>query len=126
MGTQQELDRLEATIKDAQSQAKVFVMTLDGIKADLMKFEALQCILEENIDFLKTKHIIALATEYKKAKEDLATVKTKMAKARIDRDKISDALKQTQEYLTKAREAYAITLRGPQNILHFRRKDAKS
>lgn len=104
---------------------KVFSSTLDTVNKELRDLGNVEYLLEENVNFLKTKHIIALATEFKKAKEDLARTKGRMAKVRIDRESILRASTEVEEYLRKAKEEYAITLKGTNNILTFRRKDAK-
>lgn len=81
--------------------------------------------IEENVGFLKRKHVIALAQEYKKAKDDLARTKIRMVKVRIDRDNILRAAKEIEGHLVKAKEDYGNVLKGSDNVLSFRKKDAK-
>lgn len=125
MTKQQDLDRLGHAIKDAEARLKVFTQTLDTIDRELRDLGLVETALEENVNFLKTKHIIALATEFKKAKEDLARTNSRMVKVRIDRESVLRAAKEVEEYLRKSKEDYANTLKGPSNILVFRRKNAE-
>lgn len=125
MSRQQDLDRLGHAIKDAETRARVFKQTLDTVDKELNDLGIVEVALEENVNFLKTKHVIALATEYKKAKEDLTKTKSRIVKIRIDRETILRATKEIEEYMNKAKQEYADVLKGTNNILTFRKKDAK-
>lgn len=125
MSRQQDLERLGQAIKDAEARLKVFSQTLDTIDKELQDLNQLHTTLDENVNFLKKKHVIALAQEFRKAKDDLARTKIRMAKVRIDRDNVLRAANEIEEYLRKSKEDYASTLKGTNNILAFRRKDAK-
>jgi chromosome segregation ATPase len=122
---QQDLERLGHAIKDAEARLKVFGQTLDGIAKEIEDLEEVVELLTENLVFLKKKNVIALAAEFKKGTNDLNKAKAKIAKVRIDRENILRAAKEVEEYLLKTKTDYAKILKGPNNILAFRRKDAK-
>lgn len=125
MTLQQDLERLGHAIKDAEARLKVFSQTLDGITKELEALAEVEEALNGNLSFLKKKHVIALAAEFKKGTDDLNKTKARMAKVRIDRENILRAAKEVEEYLLKTKTDYANILKGPNNILAFRRKDAK-
>lgn len=121
----QDLDKLSHAIKDAEARLKVFTQTLETIQKELDALAQVERAIEENVNFLKKKHIIALAQEFKKAKEDLAKTRIRMVKVRIDRDNIIRASREVEEYLRKSKDDYAASLIGPNNVLTFGRKNAK-
>lgn len=125
MTRQQDLDRLGHAIKDAEARQKVFVQTLETVNKEFNDLSRVEKALEENLEFLKTKKIIALASEYKKAKEDLIKTKARMVKIRFDSERIGAATRECEEFLRKSKEDYSNTLKGPTNILKFRRKNAQ-
>lgn len=122
---QQDLDRLGHAIKDAEARLRVFSQTLDTVDKELHDLGLVHTALEENVNFLKTKHIVALATEYRKAKQDLVRTKDRMVKVRIDRENILRAAKDIEDYLHKSKTEYATVFKGTNNVLAFRRKNAK-
>lgn len=101
---------------------KVFTSNVEQIDKELEHLNALEFQVEENLKFLRKKHIIALALEYKKAKEELSRTKHKILVAKIDRDNITNANKDTQEILNKHKKAYADSLKQPNNVLIFKGK----
>lgn len=121
----QDLDKLSHAIKDAEARLKVFTQTLETIQKELDALAQVERAIEENVNFLKKKHIIALAQEFKKAKDDLAKTRIRMVKVRIDRDNIIRASREVEEYLRKSKDDYAASLIGPNNVLTFGRKNAK-
>lgn len=125
MSKQQDLERLGHAIKDAEARLKVFQQTLETVNKELTELTRVEIALEENLSFLKTKNVIALAAEFKKAKEDLVKTKARMVKIRVDNDRIAAATKECGEFLRKSKEDLANSLKEPTNVLKFRRKNAK-
>lgn len=125
MTREQELARLAHAIKDGEGRLKIFSQTLDSIQKELETLTLFDKGVTENIRFLKKKKITVSAMEFKNAKEELTKIKVRMAKIRIDRDNVLKANKDIQELLRKSKEEYAKLLKSENNVLTFRRKDAK-
>lgn len=125
MSRQQDRERLEQAIKDAEARLRVFRTTLEGISKELRDLRAVEIILTDNIETLKSKTVIILANEYRKAREDLGKTKSRMAIVRIDYDNVFKAAHEVELYLAKAKEEMSNSLRDPNNVLIFRRKNAK-
>lgn len=125
MTRQQELERLGHAIKDAEARLKVFLQTLETVNKEFSDLSRVEKALEENVVFLKTKKIVALAVEYKKCKEDLTKTKARLIKIRFDSERIGAATRECEKFLRKSKEDYANTLGSPNNILKFKAKNAK-
>lgn len=117
MTKQQELDRLAHAIKDAEARLKVFKQNLDTVEKELAHLANVESQLQENIKFLRKKHIIALALEYRKAKDDLDKTKNRLAMIRIDRENIGRAHKEIEDFLTKHKANYAELLKESNNVI---------
>jgi chromosome segregation ATPase len=124
---QQELDKLSHAIKDAESRLKVFKGNLETIEKELNHLAAIEKQLEENIEFLRKKHIIALALEYRKAKDELSKTKNRLAMIRIDRENIRRATDDVEGFLNKNKESLAELLKESNNVIQgsFGRKNGQ-
>jgi small-conductance mechanosensitive channel len=125
MSRQADRERLEQAIKDAEARLRVFRGSLEGIAQELRDLRTVETLLTDNIECLKTIKITIKMTEYKKAKEDLNKTKARIAMIRMDHDKIQKAGEEIAEYLIRSRTELVDSLREPDNILEFRRKNAK-
>lgn len=117
MSKQQELDKLATSIKDAEARLNVFKSNLDAIDKELNHLTTVETQLQENIKFLRKKHIIALALEYKKAKEELHKTRNRLAMIRIDRGNIGRAYKDVEDFLVKTKAQYAKLLKDSDNVV---------
>ena len=72
MGRTQDLERAERAIKDAEIRLNTISTQLNLLEMDVAKFSHIKNVLESNITSLKKKKVIALAEQYRKAKNDLA------------------------------------------------------
>jgi chromosome segregation ATPase len=114
---QLELEKADRIVKDTEIKLRTIKVALDGIDAEIQQLNTLEAELEENLQFLKKKNIIALAQEYKKAKEDLTKTKNRLAMLRIDAANVGRAFGDCEAYLKKAKEAYAKLLKGSDNVV---------
>jgi chromosome segregation ATPase len=121
---QLELEKADRIVRDTEIKLRTIKTALDGIEGEIQQLTTLENELEENLKFLKKKNIIALAQEYRKAKEDLTKTKNRLAMLRIDSSNVGRALGDCQAYLQKAKEAYAKLLKGNDNVIrgNFGRK----
>jgi chromosome segregation ATPase len=124
---QQELDKLAHSIKDAEVRLKVFKSNLDTIEKELTQLGMLESKLRDNIKYLRKKHVIALALEYRKSKDELNKTKNRLAMIRIDRENISRASKEVEDFLNKNKESYAGLLKEQNNVIKgtFGRKNGQ-
>lgn len=126
MGREEEQAKIDRAIKDAEVRIRTFQTNIDAIDKEISIVSLSEKALEENVKCLKTKRIIAIAQEYKKAKEDLKKTQNRLLILRNDREhfnkalcNIEDLLKQSKKELDKLQNSV------DNNVLSFksRRKD---
>lgn len=127
MSKHQDIDRLTRAIRDCEDRLRVFKSNLNTIDSEILQLNTIESQLEENIAFLRKKHIIALAKEYKAVKDDMARTKARLSMLRIDRSNIDRANTDIQSALDKMKTDLAKTLSEPNNVVYgiFRRKNGQ-
>ena len=111
----QELDRLERTIKEAEIRLKQIKSSMDVMEKEIDQLTSLEAQLEQNLNFLKKKHVIALAAEFRKAKISLTNTKNRLAFLRIDRENVRRAHADTEMFIFKCQESYVTTMNSSAN-----------
>jgi chromosome segregation ATPase len=106
MGKQEELAKLDRAIKDCEARLKTFEANVNTIKKEISILETAENQLEENIGYLKKNKTVALAIEYKKAKEDLKKTKVRILQLKSDAAINERVYKDTQDVLNKNKEMY--------------------
>lgn len=126
MGKQEELEKLDRVLRDGDVRLRTIKMNTDSLTKEIDTLEKLEIELERNIKCLKKKNIVAMATEYKKAKEDLARTRIRAIALKNDRaqfkkasDEVESAVKKAKEDIEKLKKS------GDNNVLRgkFGRKD---
>jgi len=85
-------EKIEAAIKDVESRLNAIRLALGQNETEINTLVALEDQLKENIAELKRQGVTVLASEYRKAKEDLIKTATRLAFLRIDRETYQRAL----------------------------------
>lgn len=122
----EDLDKLDKTIKDSEIRFRQAKASLDAMEKEIDRLAGLEIELERNLVFLKKKHIIALAVEFRRAKIALTNTKNRLAFLRIDRENVRRAYNEIEAFMKKCRELYIKTMTNSgNNVIHidFRRKD---
>lgn len=118
MSKSDDLAKIDRNIKDFEGRLKTFNSNIDTIQKELDFLAHLESQLETNISILKKVKIITLATEYKKAKEDLKKTKTKLTQLKSDRMINEKAHKELSLMLQKNKEVYdKLVKQGENNVL---------
>jgi chromosome segregation ATPase len=81
-----DIDKLEKAIKVAEDRLAVVKAALDGVEKDIDSVSTSVIQLKRNIHYLKKKNTVALASEYKKVKEELVDAKDKLEIYRLNRE----------------------------------------
>lgn len=106
MPKQDELIRIAQNIKDCESRLKTFSSNIETIQKEVDFLLNLESQLETNISILKKIKIVTLATEYKKAREDLKKTKIKLTQLKSDKTINEKAHKGLEYLLQKNKEVY--------------------
>jgi seryl-tRNA synthetase len=114
----EEILRLEQLIKDAELRSGTFKIQIETIQKELDSLYTVEKQLEDNIKYLKRTKIVALASEYKKAKNDLKKTKLRLGFLKSDRTNNDKAYKDTINTLEKIKESYIkLTKENENNVL---------
>jgi chromosome segregation ATPase len=106
MGKQDELKKLDLAIKDTENRLKSFDHNISTLQKEIEFLLNLEMQLSENIAYLKKIKIITLATEFKKAKEDLKKTKVRLVQLKSDRTINEKSHKELIAFLEKSKGAY--------------------
>jgi FMN phosphatase YigB (HAD superfamily) len=126
MSKQVELEKLDRAIKDGQIRVNTVQTNIDLLDRDIVALEKVEELLIENVKCLKDKSTIAMASEYKKAKEELAQAKQKLIIRSNEREDFRKALNHVKQSIQESQEAIEkIKKNGENNVLHgnFGKKD---
>lgn len=115
MSKKDELEKADRAIKDAEQRLRAVKNSLEAIEKEVDILSTLETQLEANVKFLKKKNIIALAAEYKKAREDLIKTKTRLGLIKTDREKIRNIYHEIELAIFKAKQSYDENIKESEN-----------
>lgn len=104
MSKQNELDRLDRSIKDGDIRLRTVKVNIECLSREINILSQVESELIDNIKFLKQNKVIAMAGEYKKAKEDLAKTVIRLVALMNDREHFRKAASNVEEMIAKAKE----------------------
>jgi chromosome segregation ATPase len=118
MSKQIELEELDRAIKDANIRSGTIRINIEVLDSDISAMEVLEKTLEENIQVLKQKKIVAIAEDYRKAKEDLAKTRVRLITLKNEREDYRKALNNVHQNIKDSAEAIEKIKRdGDNNVL---------
>jgi hypothetical protein len=116
----------EREFKDANDRLDALQAHLYNIDNEVALLLHLKKSLQENISILKSRQIITVALEYRKAKEDLDKIYNKLTMLRINKNNLGHSVEQARKFLAERREQYLLAMeeQTPKVIeVDFGRKD---
>ena len=119
MSKAEDILKLEREVKNGEIRFLTVKANIEMLDKEVGSLTTLQGQLEENLACLKKKNIIAIATEFKKVKEELVKIKARSIIVRNDRETFRKAAKQAEEAIAKAKEALE-KAQSNSNVLHGR------
>ena len=119
MSKQSELEKLERTIKDTEVRITTVEVSVVALDKEISSLTTLEKTLKDNIACLKKKSIIAIAQEFRKAKDDLKSTKTKLSSLNNDRTHFKKTINDMSIFLEKIRKDL-IKLENNDNVLNFK------
>jgi hypothetical protein len=119
------LSKASHELLGAEVRFNTIAIQIDKIDRELAMLLSVEISLEQNIRLLKRRKLVVLAVEYKKAKTDLKTVRSRQLILKNERNTILLLKKSAERVLNKAREKHEIALdllnNPPPNVIKFRR-----
>jgi len=126
MGKAEDLTKIDRSIKDTEIRINTVQASVDAIEKEMLNLSTLEKAVEENLKCLKERKIIAIAQEYKKAKEEVKRIQIKIIALRNDKEHYGKMIKDMQLFLKQARREYErLEKYNDNNVLNFksRKKD---
>lgn len=118
MNKQIELEQLDRAIKDGEIRLRTVKINIDTLSRDIDILVKIESDLIDNIKFLKQNKIVAMAGEYKKAKDSLARTVIRLIGLMNDREHFRKAAKNVEEMIEKAKsDIEKIRLEGDNNVV---------
>lgn len=119
MSKQIELEKLDRAIKDSQIRLCTVKSNIELLDREVETLSRLEVQLESNLKCLKKKDIIPIASEFKKAKEDLGKTRIRLITVKNEREDFKKAMDHVNQCMDKAREEIEkIKKIGENNVLH--------
>ena len=112
MNKQQELERADAELKELGTRIEGIKFHLRSLDNSMSLLRSLHIQFSQNLSTLRERGIVALASEYKKIRDDLAIVNNKLYVMSIDFRNHEVALERTEKILVESREKYVTLLRN--------------
>jgi len=125
LNIQNEIEKLDRTIRDSGIRLQTINMNIISISKEIDNLLNFENQLEENIRCLKQKNIIAIAVEFKKAKEELGKARARSLTLKNDRENFRKAVNEINKLVKKSKEDMAkLNLSKDRNVLQgkFKRK----
>jgi len=125
VGRLEDLAKLDRAVKDAEIRLHTVHSSIVGLDKELDTLSNLEDTLEENLKCLKNSSTIPIASEYKKAKEDLKKTRLRATALQNDRAHYHKAKAEVEASVAKIKEEIEKLKKGDDNVLHanFGRKD---
>ena len=126
MSKTEDLSKLENSIKEAETRLKSVQTSVEAIALEIRKVIVIEETLIENVNILKKKQIVAMAQEYKKAKEELRRVRGRLIVLRNDQAHINKAFQDVNDVLKGIQDQHRkMLVDSENNVIKFRRRDGK-
>lgn len=115
MSKTEDLSKINQTIKDSEVRLRTFKANIDAIQKELDFLNSAEKQLETNIRQLKKIKVAVIATEYRKAKEDLKKTKNRLLQLKSDKIINDKAYKDTSDFIDKNKELYVKSSKQNEN-----------
>jgi hypothetical protein len=106
MSKSTELNTFERESKEATDRFESLQAYIRAIYNDISLAEFVKKNLEENIHILKSRHIIPVAVEYRKAKEDLEKVLKNLHSMEVTKNNLESSAIKARKFMVECRDRY--------------------
>ena len=106
MSRNEELDKIDRTIKDLEIRLSAIKNSVGQIEKELSVLNPKKLELEQNIRFQKKMGTVPIAHEYKKAKAELSRNTARLILIASEQAKATAVVKQIEQMIDKLRKDY--------------------
>jgi|ERR1035437_565945 predicted nucleic acid-binding Zn-ribbon protein len=105
-----DLDLATRDLKEAQDRFDALQAHVFKVSNEIALLEHIEKNLLDNISVLKSRHIITVAVEYKRAKNDLGKIYSNMLMLKLNKNSLEHSVKQASKFLDECRERHLDTV----------------
>jgi predicted nucleic acid-binding Zn-ribbon protein len=122
MNKTEDISKLDRSIKDAEIRMKTVLNNVEALTKEIDLLTNQEKSLEENIKCLKKKRIIAIAQEFKKTKDELRRIHSRILILSNDKEHFIKTSKDMQDFINKTqKELEKLQNTSDNNVLQFNR-----
>jgi predicted nucleic acid-binding Zn-ribbon protein len=122
MSKSEDITRLDRAIKDATIRIRTVLTNVDAHTKEIDLLYNQEKALEENVKCLKKKRIIAVAKEFKKSKEELECIRSRITILSNDRTHFLQIAEDMKAFIDKTKqELDRLEGTNDNNVLQFNR-----
>ena len=126
MSKSDEIAKLDRAVKDAEIRLRTLVTNVDALTKEIDVLSNQEKVLDDNVKCLKKNKIIAIAQEFKKSKEELAKVRSRITFLTNDRDYYVKSSNDIKDFIKETNKSIEILKSSnSNNVLQFRNKDGQ-
>jgi chromosome segregation ATPase len=126
MSKQEELFKLDRTIKDFGIKLRTAQTALESVRLEIQQLINARAQLEENIEYLKNHARVASATEFKQVKQELAKIKIRLNVLLKDQNVISSACQKIDKELQLLKNQHVKLSDNNNNVIQGKFKPRES
>ncbi len=104
--TQEDLNKASHVLLDAEVRLNTIRIQRQQLERDIATLTMVEANIEENMRVLKRKYVAVMIFEFKKARDNLNTARTRRAFLRVDRENVLKVERQAETVYEKARLDY--------------------
>jgi chromosome segregation ATPase len=113
MNKADEIEKAEKALKEASERLGNLTAYVAKLESELYVLKNIEETLKENITILKSEDIIAVASEFKRSKEELTKIQQRIAVTNIDKANNERSIAKIQKTMIECREALAQAMLVP-------------
>lgn len=123
-----ELDRIKQLLLDLETKYQVLLYNRSVLEKEQAQLVLIQAQLNENINALRQQRVVALALEFKKARDDLIRTQIRLNLVSRDLETLVRACNTAKDMIDKGKQDYAKVLKGLESVViqgNFRSRDGQ-
>ena len=126
MSRTDDIQNLEKSITEAYAKMITVLSNIEAISKEIDLLSNKEKELEENIKYLKEKKIVTVAQEFKKSKQDLKKISSKISILDSDKKHFLKVSQSIQEFIDKIRiQIEKMEYINTNNVIQFKKRDKK-
>lgn len=123
MSKTEDIAKLDRSIKDADIRVNTILANVEAFNKEISILNGKAKEIEENLTCLKKNRVIAVAQEFKKAKDELKAINNKIIALRNDKEHLLKNIEDMRNFIKKTQtELDKLQNANDNNVLQFSKR----